>query len=160
MNQLERLKKNKSMVHINTSTSSSPLWARIGKSTVYNLEANAQTETNDFIEDEMATTEIMSYAPGMSQELQTNKGDAAFDFIYDMFYDLPTGEDVKKQVLFTFAGNVGSAEAPKFNGWLTECTITLVNLDTVAEKIYFNLTINKITRGEVTITEGVPSFEE
>lgn len=160
MSALTRLKKNQTMMHLNVGTTAEPEWSRIGKSTVFDLEANAQTETNNFIEDEMATTEVMRYEPSIAQELQTNQGDPAFDYMYDMFYGLPTGEDVKKEVLFTFAGNVGSTEAPKFNAWKTECTITLKNLNTVDEKIYFDLTINKIVRGTVTVSEGVPTFVE
>lgn len=155
---LTRLKKHRTMLHLNAGTKADPSWVRIGKSTQFDLEANAQTETNDFIEDEMATTEIMSYEPGISQELQTNKGDPAFDAIYDMFYNLPTGEDVKKEFLFTFDGTTGDDEDgnPQFNAWRAECTVTLNDLNTVDEKIYFDLTINKIERVTVSVIDGVP----
>lgn len=136
----------------------SPKWARIGKSTVFDLVVNAQTETNDFIEDEMATEEVMSYAPELAQELQCNKGDAAFDYVYDMLYNLPTGEAVKKNVLIVLAGNQGTDEAPKFRAWNTTSTLILDHFDTVAEKIYFSLKINKIERGTVTIADKVPTF--
>lgn len=83
---------------MNTAETSvlTPSWARIGKSTVFDLVLNAQTEDNDFIEDEIPTTDIKYYKPSLAQELQANKGDAAFDYLYDMFFNLPTGEDVKK----------------------------------------------------------------
>ena len=45
---------------------------------------NAQTEENDFIETDMTTTDVMSYKPQLDQELQCNKGDEAFDYLYDM----------------------------------------------------------------------------
>lgn len=119
---------------------------------------NAQTEENNFIEDEFATTDVMMYKPSLAQELQCNKGDAAFDYLYDLFYTLPTGEDVKKELLIVFAGNVGSDESPEFKGWDCEATLILDHFDSVAEKIYFSFTINDIVRGKVTIEEGVPSF--
>lgn len=125
---------------------------------MFDLKVNAQTETNDFIEDEMATEEVMSYAPELPQELQCNKGDPAFDFLYDMLYNLPTGESVKKNLLIVFAGNQATEDAPKFNAWNTTSTLILDHFDAVAEKIYFSLKINKITRGTVTITEKVPAF--
>ena len=159
MPDLIRLKKYQTMLHIDTSTTSTPSWARIGKSTVFDLVMNAQTEENDFIEDESATTDIMSYKPEIAEELQANKGDAAFDFLYEMFKSRPTGEAVKKSVLLTFAGNVGTEQAPAFDGWLTESTITLDHFDSVAEKIYFKISINKVTPGQVTVSDGVPSFE-
>ena len=143
---------------MNTAAVESPTWARIGKSTVFDLVLNAKTETNDFIEDEMTTEEVMSYAPELAQELQCNKGDSAFDYVYGMFYNLPTGEAVKKNVLIVFAGNQGTEDAPKFNAWNTTATLILDHFDTVAEKIYFSLKINSIERGTVTISEKVPTF--
>lgn len=119
---------------------------------------NAQTEENDFIEDEMPTTDVTYYAPELAQELQCNKGDPAFDYLYDMFFNLPTGEDVKKELLIVFAGNVGGDGAEKFNAWNTTSTLILDHFDSVAEKIYFSFKINKITRGTCTVADGVPTF--
>lgn len=118
---------------------------------------NAQTEENDFIEDEMATTEVMSYQPALSQELQCNKGDAAFDYVYDMFKNLPTGEDVKKELLIVFAGAKDGGET--FDAWDCTATLTLDHFDTVAEKIYFSFSISKIKRGTATVEDGVPTFQ-
>ena len=140
------------------SNTDEPSWARIGKSTVFDLTLNAQTEENDFIEDEMKTTDITSYKPELSQELQANKGDPAFDYLYDMFYNLPTGEDVKKNLLIVFDGNNGTEEAPKFNAWKTKSTLVLDHFDSVAEKIYFKLNINQIERGTCTVAAGVPTY--
>ena len=139
------------------SGSTSKTWSRIGRSTVFDLVLNAQTETNDFIEDEMATTEVMSYQPALDQELQCNKGDAAFDYLYDMFYNLPTGEDVKKELLIVFAGKLGTT-TEYFKAWDCVATLTLDHFDSVAEKIYFNFSINSVDKGYATVTEGVPTF--
>lgn len=155
---LERLKKFKTIPFLNISKTEVESWARIGKSTVFDLVLNAQTEDNDFIEDEMPTTEVMYYKPELSQELQCNKGDAAFDYLYDMFFNLPTGEDVKKNLLIVFAGNIGTEEAPKFNAWNTKSTLVLDHFDSVAEKIYFKFSITSIERGTATVTAGTPTF--
>lgn len=155
---LERLKKNKTMLFLDISKGGTANWARIGKSTVYDLVLNAQTEENNFIEDEMPSTDITYYKPEISQELQANKGDSAFDFIYDMFYNLPTGEEVKVPALFVFAGNVGTEDDPSFNAWSTTSTVTLDHFDSVAEKIYFKLSINSIERGTVKVTAGKPVY--
>lgn len=135
-------------------------WGRIGKSTIFDLVLNAQTEENDFIENEMATTDITSYKPELAQELQSNKGDEVFDYLYDMFYNLPTGEDVKKNLLIVFDGNQGTDEAPVFRAWNTMATLTLDHFDTVAEKIYFKFSIYSIERGTVTVADGKPTFTE
>lgn len=106
----------------------------------------------------MKTTDITSYKPELSQELQANKGDPAFDFLYNMFYNLPTGEEVKKNVLIVFDGNNGSEDAPVFNAWNTTSTLVLDHFDSVAEKIYFKFNINKIERGTCTVADGVPTY--
>ena len=155
---LERLKKFKTIPFLNISKTEVESWARIGKSTIFDLVLNAQTEDNDFIEDEMPTTEVMYYKPELAQELQCNKGDAAFDYLYDMFFNLPTGEGVKKNLLIVFAGNVGTEEAQKFNAWNTKSTLILDHFDSVAEKIYFKFSITSIERGTATVTAGVPTF--
>ncbi len=157
-NTLTRLKRHRTIPFLNTGTPDVPVWSRIGKSTVFDLVMNAQTEENDFIEDEIKTTEVMSYSPSLAQELQCNKGDPAFDYLYDMFFNLPTGEDVKKGLLIVFDGNTGTENAPKFKAWNTKATLTLDHFDTVAEKIYFNFSINSIERGTATVTDGSPTY--
>lgn len=158
MSELTRLKKHHTIPFIDVGTNGTNKWARIGKSTVFDLVLNAQTEENNFIEDEMTTTDVVRYAPSLAQELQCNKGDAAFDYLYDLFYNLPTGEDVKKSLLIVFAGNDGTEDAPKFKAWKTVATLILDHFDSVAEKIYFNFTIGSIERGTATVLNGAPTF--
>ena len=158
MSGLTRLKKHKTIPFLNTGTVEAPKWARIGKSTVFDLVLNAQTEDNDFIENEMTTTDVTSYKPELAQELQSNKGDAAFDYLYDMFFNLPTGEDVKKNLLIVFDGNTGTEDTPEFKAWNTQATLILDHFDSVAEKIYFKFNINSIERGAATVIEGEPVF--
>ena len=154
MPDLTRLKKHKTIPFINTGTSSSPVWARIGKSTIFDLTLNANVVTSDFIEDEMPTDDITSYKPTLPQELQTNAGDDAFDYVYGKFYDLPTGEEVKEDVLIVFAGS-----ASPYKAWRSTATMVLKDLNTVDEKILFDLNFGgNITKGTATVTEGVPEF--
>lgn len=150
---LTRLKKHKFIPYINTGTSAVPVWARIGKSTIFDLTFNANIVTSDFIEDEMPTDDVSYYKPTLPQELQTNAGDAAFDFIYAMAKALPTGEDIKKEVLLVFAGT-----SSPFDAWLTNSSVILKDLNTVDEKILFDLNINSISSGTATFTDGVPAF--
>lgn len=155
---MTRLKKHKTIPFLNTATTESPTWARIGKSTIFDLVLNAQTEENNFIENEMPEVDITYYKPELSQELQCNKGDAAFDYLYDMFFNLPTGEDVKKNMLIVFDGNQGTEDAPKFRAWNTTATLILDHFDSVAEKIYFKFNINRIERGTCTVNDGTPTY--
>lgn len=134
-------------------------YLRIGKSTIFALAVNANVVTQDFIEDEAPTDEVTYYKPTLPQELAAYKGDPAFDFIYDMFYNLPTGTEVQKTILIVFAGNIGTEAAPKFNAWQTNATIVLKDFNTVDEKITFDLNFNgNVERGTATVTDGKPSF--
>lgn len=154
---LTRLKKHKFIPYINVSSTSTPSWARIGKSTIFDLTLNANIVTSDFIEDEMPTDDVTYYKPTLPQELQTNAGDASFDYIYEMFKSLPTGEDIKKEILICFAGTSSPVDA-----WLTNSSVILKDLNSVDEKILFDININKITNGTVTFDEttGAPTFTE
>lgn len=152
---LTRLKKHKFIPYINTGTHETPVWARIGKSTIFDLTLNANIVTSDFIEDEMPTDDVTYYKPTLPQELQTNAGDAAFDYIYTMFKSLPTGEDIKKEVLICFAGATSPVDA-----WRTNSSLILKDLNSVDEKILFDININKIDNGTVVFDEdtGAPTF--
>jgi len=154
MPELTRLKKFKTIPFINTGAAETPVWARIGKSTIFDLTLNANVVTSDFIEDEMPTDDITYYKPTLPQELQTNAGDDAFDYVYDKFYNLPTGEDVKEDVLIVFAG----ASSP-YKAWRSTATLVLKDLNTVDEKILFDLNFGgTISKGTATVTDGVPAF--
>ncbi len=151
---LTRLKKSKTIPFLNIGTSDAPVWARIGKSTIFDLTLNANIVTSEFIEDDMPTDDVTYYQPTLPLELQTNEGDDAFDYIYDMFKTLPTGEDIKKEVLLVFAG----ASSP-YDAWLTNSSLILTDLNTVDEKINFEDHINSITHGTATVdADGTPTF--
>ena len=156
---MEKLKKHQTIPFVDLSDSDTPSYARIGKSTIFDLVLNANVVTNNYIEDEMPTDEVDYYKPTLSQELATIKGDTAFDFFYEMLYDLPTGEALKKNVLLVFAGNISSTGTPSFNAWLVPATVVLKNLNTVDEKILFDLNFGgNITRGTATVSDGTPTF--
>lgn len=151
----ELLKKNKTKLYINTGTTAEPIWVRIGKSTIFDLTLNANITTNDFIMDEMPTDDVDYYKPTLPEEIQTNAGDPCYDYIFDMFYDLPTGADIKKDVLIVFAE---PATATSYRSWLTGSSIIVKDLNTVDKKLMFDININSISRGTVVETEGVPVF--
>ncbi len=157
----EKLKKYQTMLFVDVAKDGADYdWARIGKSTIFDLVLNANTQTNDYIEDEMPTDELLYYKPTISQELATIKGDKAFDAMYDDLYNLPVGEDAKKKVLLVFAGNIGTADAPKYKAWLVNATSIIKNLNTVDEKILFDLNFGgNIQRVNVTVADGKPAIE-
>lgn len=85
-----------------------PNWTQIKKSTSFTLSYNPQTKTYDFISDEQPTEEIESYQPSLAQSLTMFKGEPDYQKIFDMAFDLPTGEDAHRPVLVVFYKEQGT----------------------------------------------------
>lgn len=142
------------------TTGDEPEWARIGKSTIFNLSLNAQTETLEFIEDEVPTDAIKYYKPELPLELYTMEGDKAFDAMFELFEQLPTGKEAEKDMLLVFPKKDKTAST-SFRAWKVSTMLIFTNFDTVAKKLYFNLNFKgNIQRGTVAITSGSPTFTE
>lgn len=157
-NDLKLWTKPQSMIFINIGTAEEPIWARIGKSTIYDLSLNANVSTLDFIENEIPQDEVDYYKPELPQELATYEGDKAFDYLWDMYYNLPVGTELNKEILLVFPKNIGTEAAPEFQAWDTSSTIVLTNFNTVDRKVTFTIKFNEIERGKATVTDGAPSF--
>ena len=128
-------------------------WKRIDKSTIFALNPNPQTNTNDYICYETPVTEVDHYEPELPQEIVMNEGNPMYDFIYSQFYDLPVGEEAKVPCLICFPGEGKKA-------WkIADTTLVLGEMNTVDRKISFTLNLGgDITRGTYTVTAGVPTF--
>ena len=152
-------KKDKWLLYLDTTPSGNArTWARIGKSTLHTLNMNAETETFDYIEDEIPTSVISRYQPSMDQEIHTYEDDACYTYIETMAQNLPVGDDAFTNFLYIFPRNVGTDSSPKFNAWLCEATITISSIEAVDHKISFNIAINSKEAVEVTVSDGVPTI--
>lgn len=153
-------KKNKWLLYLDTTPlGNSRIWARVGKSTLHTLNMNAQTETFDYIEDELPTTVIQRYEPSMDQEIFTYEDDDCYAFIETMAQELPVGDDAMTNFLYVFPRNVGTDLAPKFNAWNCKATITVGTIEATANKITFSIAINSKAPVEVTIdADGKPTI--
>lgn len=148
------LRKHMCIPFLDTSKGSgTPTWKRIDKSTIFALNPNPQTETNDYICYETPVTDVDHYEPELPQEIVMNEGNPMYDFIYSQFYDLPVGEEAKVPCLICFPGTGKQA-------WKIDDTVLVLGeMNTVDRKISFTLNLGgDITRGTYTITDGVPSF--
>lgn len=153
-------KKNKWLLYLDTTPSgNSRTWARVGKSTLHTLNMNAQTETFDYIEDELPTTVIQRYEPSMDQEIFTYEDDDCYKFIETMAQELPVGDDAMTNFLYVFPRNVGTDQAAKFNAWSCKATITVGTIEATGNKITFSIGINSKEPVEVTIdADGKPTI--
>ena len=151
------LRKHKCIPFLDTSKGSGTAsWARIDKSTIFELNPNPQTEDRDYICDELPTTEIDHYAPELPQEIVMNANNPMYEFIFDMFYNLPVGDEAKVPCLICFPPN-GNNEQKAW--YIPDCVLVLGNMDTPGRKISFTLRFGgNIQRGTYTIADGVPSF--
>lgn len=160
---LETWKKHQTIPFVDIDPLEGGQYVRIGKSTIFDLTFNANTEEYDFIEDENPTTLIRNYKPSMGQELRTVKGDPAFMAMYEMMYSLPTGDEAVRNTLLVFPNQRNGDGA--YDAWLVPTTVVLTNFNTVDEKILFDLNFNgTIRRGTVTIAKvngvAVPTWTE
>ena len=94
--------KTKFVPFLDVSTTSSPSWKQIKKSTTFSLALNPQTKTFDFISSENPEEEIDSYQPALSQSLTMFDDEDDFKTIFDMVYHLPTGGEAHRDVLLAF----------------------------------------------------------
>ena len=136
------------------STFEASSWKRIDYSTIFELTMNEQEEDMDYICYANAVTEINANKPELPQEMACYEGNPIYDFMYEQFYNMPTGSDVKVPFLMCFGGSGKKA-------WRCMATITSKVLNTVDGKITFSIKLGgDIEKGTYTIDDGVPTFAE
>lgn len=153
--------KTKFVPFLDVSTTNTPSWKQIKKSTTFSMSLNPQTKTFDFISSENPEEEIDSYQPALSQSLTMYDDEEDFKEIFDMVFNLPTGGDAHKNVLLAFyASKDDSGESVYYKAWKVDSVVKLGTLDSVNQTIDFDLALNKHETGAVTISGGVPTWVE
>lgn len=152
-------KKTQTMVFLDAAEKgkSTPTWARIKLSSMLEIAVNAKSDDYDFIGFDNTVSDLSGYQPSLSQENMCEEGDSAFDYLWELFYDLPIGSDVETDCLIVFpkAGTTGTS----FMAWKIPMAVILNNLNAVDKKITYDLkSAGDIIKGTVTVTEGAPTF--
>lgn len=148
-------KRSQTKLFINDGDTASPEWVRIGKSVVFDMSMNAQTESFDFIQDDSPTEILDYYKPQLPIEHIAAEGDAGFDLLWDMFEKLSVGADAIKECLIVFPKTADSG----FRAWKFDATVVFTNLTTTERKLKAELYIGgTIEHGKVTISGQTPSF--
>lgn len=132
------------------------------------MSTNPQTKTFDFISSEQPEEEIDSYQPSLSQSLTMFKGENDYQHIFDMLFELPTGEKAHRDVLLVFYQEEATYSpeeegTPKicYKAWKVDSLVKVNQMDTVNEQIDFDLSFNNIVRGAVEVGEnGKLAFTE
>ncbi len=140
-----------------------PTWAIIGvgitdKSTDYNAEVSEEK----WIINRNATKTVDGYALSSGVEQTAYKGDPVFEFVDDIRYKLKTGSDAETQLLEIDKYSVTNESAtPKYRARLWNVAIEISNNAGDTAKVNYNIHyIGDPTFGNVTFTNGVPTFEE
>ena len=103
----------------------SETWSRIGEghpnlSTAY----NAETDTQQWINQSVGTTTVKNYAPVISTEQTAYAGDEVFDFVDNLSWNLAVGSDAEAEYLevrtYNAAGSPSEYPARKFR-----CSISI-----------------------------------
>ena len=134
----------------------SPTWKRIDKSTIFDLSFNPQSTSEDYIAYETAIEEISGYQPELPQEIALYRGNAVYDYVERLCYNLEVGDALRIPFLLCWPPEADGS----IKGWqVKECRLLLSNYNSVEGKVSFTLKIGgDIERGKVTVTDGIPTF--
>jgi hypothetical protein len=130
-----------------------PTWKRIDLSTIFSLNPNPQTQTMDYISYETPVDVIEKYQPELPQEIALYEGNPIYDFVFELFYNLPVGSAATVPVLMCFGGTDAYA-------WQVQnATLVLGELNTVDGKLSFTLKLGgNVEKGTFTVADGVPTY--
>ena len=133
-------------------------WRRIKRSTLFALNPNPQTTEEDYISMETPVTEVEKYQPELPQEVALYAGDDIYEFIFNMFYDLPVGTGLKCPTMICFPPN-GEGEQ---RAWVVdETTVELGEYNSVDSKVSFTLKLGgDIKRGKYEVSGDSVTFTE
>lgn len=98
----QRRKKNKNYLFMNTGTRTTPDWKRDTKSTDFAIAYNPQSETYDFIADELPTTETTSFQPSIERTLYAYIGEPLYDYLILRARSFARGTDAETQIMIVY----------------------------------------------------------
>lgn len=142
---------------VDQSTTATPDYLRVSKSTIYTEAYNAETEDFDYIVDLQKTTEVKSYAPTIEQEVAILPDEEDYEYFNGLRKTLPTGTAAHKKFLRVYI-NDGDNTAGYYSV-LQDSVLSFNEYNAVDGKITFNIAFcGTPTTGTTIITAGVPAF--
>ena len=124
-------------------------------------EYNPQTTTETYIVNDNATSTLDSYQIAFDGEMKCAKGDAVFDYIDGLRYNVAVGDDAVSEVVlvdtYEQKGSSGGYRAQKF-----ACTVSVNSFGGDGGQtptISFNIAVNgDPVKGTATISAGTCTF--
>lgn len=122
-------------------------YTQISKSTDNTITMNAETVDRDFIVDKSPTTLVDRYKPSLSEPITLFKGDADYEFFWDLFYNQKAGSDAQGKILVVFLNEdtTDSDSNTVYKAWETDCSFVCDNLNPVESTLTFNINMNGTT---------------
>lgn len=120
---MEKIKRSLFATFLNTGTSGTENWARMGKGiTSQSISYNPNVTTEQYIDEDNAYSSVDSYAPSLDGTQTCYKGDPVFEYIDNLRQTRAVGAALETEVLFVYmyAGTSGSFKAEK-----NKCVIQL-----------------------------------
>ncbi len=138
-------------------------WMRVKKSTTIDIAMNPELKDYDYIADESPTTELDKYKPSIDQALTMYEGEPDYQFIFDKFFNMATGDDAKTNVLIVFyQESLDEADTHTvFKAWESDCVISINDLNGNDSVINFDVNFGgTVKKGYATIANQAPTFTE
>lgn len=158
------VKRKEIMLYLNTKPKeASENWGLYGKkstSATYTYNPNSTSET--FITEDNATNTLESYSVTIDGNMQCYFGDAIYDFINGLRYNLATGSDAETKALLI--DKYDKASDNSFKAQVFNATISIESYGGdggATPTITFSISLNgDPTQGSVTFTGETPTFVE
>lgn len=113
---MKKVKRSKQMSFLNTGTADTPTWSRMGKGiTGQTINYNPQTNSECYIDEDSATTDVDSYQPTIPTTQTVYEGEPCFAFINNLRRKRAVGGDAHTEILLVdaFGGSSGSYPAER-----------------------------------------------
>ena len=120
---MEKIKRSLFATFLNTGDGTNETWSRMGKGiTSQSISYNPNVTTEQYIDEDNATSSVDSYAPSLDGTQTCYKGDPVFEYIDGLRQRRAVGTDLETDVLFVYmySGTEGAYKAEK-----NKCVIQL-----------------------------------
>ena len=116
MANMEKIKRSLFATFINTTPGETENWVRMGKGiTSQNISYNPNVTTEQYIDEDNATSSVDSYAPSLDGTQTCYKGEPVFEYIDGLRQARAVGAALETEVLFVYmySGTAGAFKAEK-----------------------------------------------
>lgn len=122
----KKAKRSQFMAFLNTTPGTeTETWSRMGKGiTGQTVAYNPQVNTETYINEDSATSNVDSYQVSIPTPQTVYAGDPCFDFVNELRKKRATGDDCKTQILLVNAFETPATEG-SYSAEKSECTIQI-----------------------------------